>query len=44
MYAPGAAFLALVFFAVGGAPMIVRALVLEFHSERRIAQRHMGDK
>lgn len=44
LYAPGSALLALLFFAVGGLPMIVRALVLEFHSERRIAQRHMGDK
>lgn len=41
MYAPGAALLALLFFAVGGVPMIVRALILEFHSERRIAERHI---
>lgn len=43
LYDQATALTALVFFAVGGAPILVRELVMEFKREERIVNRHIRE-
>ncbi len=43
LYDTAAALTASIFFAVGGAPILVRELILEFRREQSIVNRHIGE-